>query len=110
MEKAPPKPRKREIWHPPTYSTADIRAIQALALFAKSAEFPPEPGEEVAPPSAAEVKRALDWIITKAAATYDEPFQAGQPDVRDYMLGRRSVGLAIVKLMSLKPGIFEKEK
>ena len=56
-----------------------------------------------------EQKRALDWIINTAAATYDEPFRPGSRDVVDYMLGRRSVGLAIVKLIKLKPEIFENE-
>jgi hypothetical protein len=105
-----PRRASREIWHPPEYDQADIRAVQALVVYAKAAEIPPEPGEEVPIPSPAEVKRALDWIIHKAAATYDEPFRPGQPDVRDYMLGRRSVGLAIVKMATLKPAIFDGRK
>ena len=80
--------RKREQWHPPEYEKADIRAIQALAR-----------GDA----TESDQRRALDWIINVAAATYDEPFRPGQSDVVDYMLGRRSVGLAIVKLMKLKP-------
>ena len=104
---------QRKAWHPPTYEKEDIRAIQSLASYARLAVeawdvqtmgSPPEP------PSAFEVKRALDWIINNAAGTYDEPFEAGQPDVVHYLLGRRSVGLAIVKLMSLKVGIFDKDK
>ncbi len=95
----------RERWHPPsfdkdgkgfpnTYDKADIRAIQSLVVYAATG------GD---PPSASEVKRALDWIIEKACLTFDEPFEAGRPDVRDYLLGRRSVGLALIKLMKLKP-------
>ena len=80
--------RKREHWHPPTYEKTDIRAIQALAR-----------GEA----TALDQQRALDWIINVAASTYDEPFRPGQADAVNYMLGRRSVGLAIVKLMKLKP-------
>lgn len=91
----------REVWHPPLYEKADIRAIQAIVEYAAGTGNPPSPSE---------CKRALDWIINTAAATYDEPFLPGQPDVRDYMLGRRSVGLAIVKLMKLKPGIFDNEQ
>jgi len=83
---------KREQWHPPLYEKKDIRAIQALAQ-GKATEQ--------------DQRTALDWIINIAAASYDEPFRPGQPDVRDYMLGRRSVGLAIVKLIKLKPEIFE---
>lgn len=104
---------KRSAWHPPAYEKEDIRAVQALASYARLAVeawdvermgSPPEP------PSPFEVKRALDWIINSAAGTYDEPFEAGQPDVVSYLLGRRSVGLALVKLMSLKPSIFDKDK
>ena len=83
---------KREIWHPPVYEKADIRAIQALAQGNASEQ---------------DQKRALGWIINTAASTYDEPFRPGSPDAVHYMLGRRSVGLAIVKLMKLKPEIFE---
>ena len=85
---------KHESWHPPSYEKADIRAIQALAQG--------NAGEQ-------DQKRALDWIINIAAATYDEPFRPGSQDAVNYMLGRRSVGLAIVKLIRLKPEIFENE-
>lgn len=84
----------REIWHPPTYEMDDIRAVQALA---------------VGTASVVEQKRALDWIVNTAAQTYDEPFVPGQDDVRAYLLGRRSVGLAIVKLIKLKPELFRAE-
>jgi hypothetical protein len=99
---------KRQRWHPPLYEKADIRAIQALATWAALAMRPAEPGQEPEPPSPAETKRALDWIVNTACATFDEPFQAGQSDVKDYMLGRRSVGLAIIKLINLKPEVFDK--
>lgn len=91
----------REAWHPPDYGKEQVRAIQALAAFAS--------GASDQAPTQLDCQRSLDWIINTAAATYDEPFRPGQPDVRDYMLGRRSVGLAIVKLMKLKPEIFENE-
>jgi hypothetical protein len=86
--------RPREIWHPPPYGIEDIRAVQAVA--AGSA-------------SASEQKRALDWIVNTAAQTYEEPFVPGQEDVRAYVLGRRSVGLAVVKLIKLKPELFRAE-
>jgi hypothetical protein len=95
MAAAPRKRASREIWHPVAYNLKDIRAVQAVA--AGSA-------------SAAEQKRALDWIVNKAAQTYDEPFVANQDDVRCYVLGRRSVGLAIVKLLRLKPDAFRAER
>jgi hypothetical protein len=102
MSEQPPKPNhaprvsKRQRWHPPEYEKEDIRAMQALAIYATGQ------GE---PPSSQDVRRALDWIVYRAAGTYDEPFIAGQPDVKDYLLGRRSVGLAIIKLINLKPEV-----
>lgn len=90
----PVKHKTRERWHPPLYEPVDIRAIQALAKGDASED---------------EQKRALDWIINNAAATYDEPFRPGETDVMAYMLGRRSVGLAIVKMVKLKVGLFIKD-
>jgi hypothetical protein len=94
-------PRKRaqhQRWHPTEdYTIRDIRAIQALAQ-GKATED--------------DQRVALDWIINKAAQTYEEPFvaaPAGGDDVRCYLLGRRSVGLAIVKLMKLKPDLFSEK-
>jgi hypothetical protein len=89
-----PRRRPREIWHPPQYGIEDIRAVQAVAAGTASA---------------VEQKRALDWIVNIAAQTYEEPFVPGQDDVRAYVLGRRSVGLAIVKLIKLKPELFRTE-
>ena len=83
-------------WHPTEdYSARDIRAIQAVAQGIGSED---------------DQRVAIDWIITKAAQTYDEPFVAGGDDVRCYLLGRRSVGLAIVKMLNLKPDLFSKTK
>jgi hypothetical protein len=91
----------REPWHPPVYEKQDVRAIQALAEYAAGTGVAPSPSE---------CKRALDWIIHNACGTYDEPFRPGDGSVRDYLLGRRSVGLAIIKLMYLKPRIFDNEQ
>lgn len=83
---------KRELWHPPQYSVEDIRAAQAVADGTASET---------------DQKRFLKWVIEVAAATYDEPFRPNTQDTIAYMLGRRSVGLAIVKLLKLKPGALE---
>ena|SRR3990167_6217975 len=110
-EKQGSSPSKGGRWGPvDDYDIADIRAIQSLAVYAQTAEVPLEPGQVLQPPSPPDVKRALDWIIQKAAGTYDEPFEAGRPDVVAYMLGRRSVGLAIVKLMRLKASLFDEKE
>lgn len=86
--------RPRENWHPPVYEKEDVRAIQALANGTASDT---------------DQRRALNWIINTAASTYDEPFRPGGADTVNYMLGRRSVGLAIVKLIKIKAEIFDNE-
>ena len=95
---------KREQWHPPDYNKPEIRSIQAMVAYANSSDAAP-----VDPPTPQDCRRVLDWIINTACSTYDEPFRPGNPDTVNYMLGRRSVGLAIVKLSKLKPEIFENE-
>jgi hypothetical protein len=89
-----PRLRQRECWHPPEYAKEDVRAIHALA-------------EGTA--TEADQRRALNWIINVAASTYDEPFRPDSQDAVNYMLGRRSVGLAIVKLTKLSMEIFDNE-
>ena len=84
--------KPRAAWHPPVYNKPDHRAIQAIAEGTASPE---------------EQRRALDWIINNACGTYDEPFRPGDGDTVTYMLGRRSVGLAIVKLIKLKVNIIK---
>jgi len=100
---------KREVWMPARYEVADIRAIQALAMYAMGAERPWEPGQEPPVPSAADVKRALDWIINSAAQISDNGFSPTDTNGRiaAYIDGRQSVGQQIVKLMRLKPALFE---
>jgi len=74
---------EREPWHPADWDVADAGAIQALTR----GEASPE-----------QQRRALDWIVNRAAMTYDEPFIPGKADVSDYLAGRMSVGRQIVKL------------
>ena len=114
MEKRQPtRQSKREIWHPADYDIQDIRSIQCLALYAMGAERPWPPGEEPPVPTPYDVKRALDWIVHKAAMTYDNgtagAFEANDPHGRipAFIDGRRDVGQQIVKLMKLKVSAFE---
>jgi hypothetical protein len=92
---------------PPKISKDVARSMQTLALYAQTAEIP-DPTIPV--PSALDVKRVMDWIVIEAAGTFDEPFVAGREDVTSYLLGRRSVGLAIVTAMKVKPEILEGRK
>lgn len=97
------KPRRREAWHPPRLRKKDARAIQAIVDYADDIMC------ERDPPSRTECKAALDWIIGAACATYDEPFEPGREDVRNYLLGRRSVGLAIIKASKIKAELLPDE-
>lgn len=110
-----PKPlsrRKREVWHPAEYEKADVAAIQALERYAQLAANPPIAGEEIMPPSPEQVKRALDWIIHKAAASYENGFVASDTNGRigAFVEGRRFVGQQIIKLSKLKMGAFFDEE
>jgi hypothetical protein len=100
-----------KLWKPVDYEKPDVRAMQALAIYAQGAEQPWPAGEEPPPPSPADVKRALDWIINQAAATYDNGFVAEDPHGRiaAFVDGRQFVGQQIVKLMKLTPKVFDKQ-
>jgi hypothetical protein len=89
--------RRAQVWHPAGYDITDIRAVQATAAGTATPE---------------QQKRALDWIVVKAAATYDNGFVAEDAHGRiaAFVDGRQSVGQQIVKLMKLKPEIFEGER
>jgi len=79
-------------WRPAGYEDADIAAWQAIARGAATPD---------------QQKRALTWLIEKAAGTYDLSFRPGpQEGERDTVFaeGRRFVGLQIVKLLKLKIG------
>lgn len=71
---------------PPDYEPADIGAIQALARGDASPEAQ---------------RRALDWIINAAAATYDQSFHPDNAQLTSFAEGRRFVGNQIVKLTKL---------
>lgn len=89
------RPKPWQPWHPAAWSERDAAAIQALAAGTANE------GQQ---------QRALAWIINNAAQTYDEPFVPGSDDIRCYLLGRRSVGQQIVKLMKVKLGKLQKEQ
>lgn len=77
---------KQNPFGPAKYSRYDAFAIKAVAK-----------GEA----TEAQQQRALQWIIQAAAMTYDETFVPGQPDVSNFLAGRRSVGLQVVKLINV---------
>lgn len=55
-------------------------------------------------------KAALDWIITEAARTYDQPFRPGGADgarATDFSAGMMFVGQQIIRAMKLDPDQLE---
>lgn len=55
-------------------------------------------------------RRALNWIINQAAKTYDQQFIPASDRETTFLLGRRFVGLQIVKLINLDISVFQKDK
>lgn len=79
-------------WKPPKFEPQDAAALQAL-----------ERGN--ATPD--QQKRALNWIVNGACATYDLSYRPGDDGRRDtdFAEGRRFVGLQVVKLLKIKIGM-----
>ncbi|RWF78993.1 MAG: hypothetical protein EOS26_03230 [Mesorhizobium sp.] len=71
---------------PATYEDLDVAAVKAIAA-----------GNA----SESQQKRAIGWIVHKAAMTHDEPFVPGQPDVTAHLTGRMNVGRQILKLVNV---------
>ena len=85
-------------WRPPGYEDADVAAIQALSRGTANME---------------QQKRALAWIIERAAGTYDMSYRPGGVDgERDTVFaeGRRFVGNQLVKMTKLKMGQTRREQ
>lgn len=79
-------------WRPPSYEDHEAAALQAL---------------ERGTATMAQQKMALNWIIFKAAGTYDLPYRPGGLEgERDtlFALGRMMVGQQIVKLLRIRLG------
>lgn len=101
--------QKIEVHLPPSLKKADVRAIQAIAAYARGAEVPFPPGEEPPPPSHSDCKRVLDWIINEACRYYDNGFLMHDPNGRigAWMDGRQYVAKQIVTAMQIKPEILK---
>ena len=81
-------------YSPPDYEPADATAFQAL-----------QRGDA----SESQQKRALDWLVNKAAGTYDMDYRQ---DPRDhaFVSGRRFVGLQVIKMLKLNVSKLVKPK
>ena len=80
---------------PAAYDDLDVEAVKAVAAGNASE------GQQ---------KRAIAWIVHKAAMTYDEVFVPGQPDVGHHLTGRRNVGNQILKLVNTPIHLLTKPK
>lgn len=86
-QKSAPEP-----WMPAEYEIADVAAIQAI--FRGDAT----PDQQ---------KRALNWVIERAAGTYDMSYIPGGADGArntDFAEGKRFVGNSIVKMLKINLG------
>lgn len=78
-------------WAPVPYSAADVEAVKALQNGTANDE---------------QQRRALAWVINKAAQTYEVSFRSdAEGGDRETAMaeGRRFVGLSLVKLLNM-PG------
>lgn len=88
-----PRPRREDLrkkpepWRPAAYELPEHHAIKAL----HRGDATPE-----------QQKKALEWIVQRAAMTHDQSFFPGDPLVTAFIEGRRSVGLQILKLVTTK--------
>ena len=89
------------MWRTPDYNKGDVRALQSLHDYAAGKGSAPSPGE---------VKRALDWIIEQACGTYKDQFWPDDMNTVLYMLGRRSVGVAMISMFKIKPESVKDER
>ncbi len=72
-------------WAPVPYEDADVAAFQALAAGT---------ADDV------QQKRALDWLMLRAAGTYDFHYYSSERDT-SFALGRAFVGQQIRKLLTI---------
>lgn len=83
---------------PAGWEPADASALQALLA-----------GDA----NSVQQKRALDWIINKACATYDQSFRPGGEDGRretDFALGRAFAGQQIVGMLKINLSVILKDE
>lgn len=92
MKKIKPPP---PAFAPPDYDAADITAIQQMERGEADAEMQ---------------KRAFNWIIRNACATYDQSYRPGDVNETSFAEGRRFVGNAVIKMLKLDPSKVRREQ
>ena len=81
------KEPKLKPWQIPIPPLATVHALKALAKSEATKD---------------QQALAFDWLINVTGVKRDQ-FTPGQSSMTDYLLGRRSIGLAIADIMSLPP-------
>jgi hypothetical protein len=89
------KTDRDKAYAPAPYEIADIVAIKALANGTAMEH---------------QQKRAMDWIIRAACATYDLSYRPESDRDTAFAEGRRFVGLQIVKALHLEISILKKDE
>ena len=88
MSKSP-----RGSWAPATYHLADLHAVRAVSWGTATED---------------QQKRAMRWIIEKAADTYGPSFFGNDQLDMAHHEGRRFVGLQLVKAINMPASVLEK--
>ena len=81
-------------WKPADYELPDIAAVQAMAL----GQATPD-----------QQQRALKWIVETVAGTYEQPYSPTSARDTDFALGKRHVGLQVVKATKLNLASLRKD-
>jgi hypothetical protein len=89
------KPEALPHWSPPAFDPADAYALKAL---------------QTGTANESQQKRALDWIIHRAAWTYNDTYSPFSERDSTFAQGRRFVGLQIVKLLNLSAAVLDSLK
>lgn len=89
MARAPAVPAS---WHPTAYNLAELSAVRAVAA-GTADEFAQ--------------RRAIKWIIEKAAGTYEPSYRGDAGAETFHAEGRRYVGMQIVKLLNMPADVLE---
>ena len=98
MARIPQRYRPQDQPEAPVCEPADAAAIQALSRGNANSD---------------QQKRALGWIIERAAGTYATSYRAGGPEAEratSFAEGKRFVGNLIVGVLKLKLGELRREK
>lgn len=88
------KTTQPDAFTPADFDIADVAAIKALERGTATED---------------QQKRALDWIINRAALTYDLDYRTESRD-HAFSSGRRFVGLQIVKMLKLDLGKLKQQE